>query len=66
MDPVAVVRWDYREQPPWETIQQYLTAYTPAYLTLVDDTGDDQYALCIAAKPLTQAECQEALQDAMD
>lgn len=60
-----VMSWDWREQPDMNHLNRLIHEIIPEnihyeglYLTMVDDTGDDQYAIVITTRPLTQPEAR--------
>lgn len=62
--PIQVVEWDCREQPDFEAIARATSrvfdgTHRPG-LTLVPDTGSDQYALVVSSVPMTSDEAQAA------
>jgi hypothetical protein len=60
-DNTQILTWDYREQPDWEAIREAMQALQlpdMPYFHVVENTGDDQYALIIAEKSLSSAECE--------
>lgn len=65
---MTIIEWDYREQPDWEAIQTAVTrecvpVAVPG-LTLVPDTGSDQYALLVTSSRLAEGEAQRLYDEA--
>jgi CYTH domain-containing protein len=53
----VVITWDWKEQPPLGTIGKAVTAMSAngqVFLTEIDDTGGDLYALIVSDVELTQ------------
>ena len=57
---VKIFSWDWREQPPLRDIFQAASEMSPrGDITItLPDTGSDQYALIISARPLTADEAR--------
>lgn len=62
MTRVEVLSWDYSEQPDLgvlATIVLEMSRQGAVYLTAVEDTGDQDYALIIAGRPFGQGAATE-------
>jgi hypothetical protein len=53
---VEVLSWDYKEQPDLNMLGQIVREMSGGrvHLTAVEDTGDQYYAVIVAARPFEQ------------
>lgn len=61
MSRIEVLSWDYREQPDWERLGRLVAEMSggTVHLTPVEDTGDQDYAVIVAARPFEQPAASE-------
>lgn len=56
-----VVTWDHKEQPDWDEINTVLELYDSPYITEIEDTGTDQYAIIVSDELISQKKAKELL-----
>ena len=61
-DQNSIVTWDHREQPDWEQIALAQKCGL-VYVTPVEETGDDSFALVVSKTQITPERAQKIFDD---
>lgn len=59
---IAVLSWDYKEQPPLDELAKLIEEFSEGRLHLrcVEDTGSDEYAVVVSHLPMSEQGVAEA------